>query len=158
MKNFFIILLVTIFISNCSLNKVIKVHGVSFLEKKQENLIVKNSNKNDIIKILGPPSTNSTFDKDLWIYIERKTSSSKVTKLGKKKLLVNNVLILELDNKGILTTKIFLDKDQMQDIKFSKELTGLSFSNKSFVRSLLSSVREKINDPLGKKRRKVKSN
>ena len=134
------------------------MHGVSFLEKKQENLIVKNSNKNDIIKILGPPSTNSTFDKDLWIYIERKTSSSKVTKLGKKKLLVNNVLILELDNKGILTTKIFLDKDQMQDIKFSKELTGLSFSNKSFVRSLLSSVREKINDPLGKKRRKVKSN
>jgi outer membrane protein assembly factor BamE (lipoprotein component of BamABCDE complex) len=134
------------------------VHGVSFLEKKQEDLIVKNSNKNDIIKILGPPSTNSTFDKDLWIYIERKTSSSKVTKLGKKKLLVNNVLILELDNKGILTTKIFLDKDQMQDIKFSKELTGLSFSNKSFVRSLLSSVREKINDPLGKKRRKIKSN
>ena len=134
------------------------MHGVSFLEKKQENLIVKNSNKNDIIKILGPPSTNSTFDKDLWIYIERKTSSSKITKLGKKKLLVNNVLILELDNKGILTTKIFLDKDQMQDIKFSKELTGLSFSNKSFVRSLLSSVREKINDPLGKKRRKIKSN
>ena len=134
------------------------MHGVSFLEKKQEDLIVKNSNKNDIIKILGPPSTNSTFDKDLWIYIERKTSSSKVTKLGKKKLLVNNVLILELDNKGILTTKIFLDKDQMQDIKFSKELTGLSFSNKSFVRSLLSSVREKINDPLGKKRRKIKSN
>ena len=134
------------------------MHGVSFLEKKQENLIVKNSNKNDIIKILGPPSTNSTFNKDLWIYIERKTSSSKVSKLGKKKLLVNNVLILELDNKGILTTKIFLDKDQMQDIKFSKELTGLSFSNKSFVRSLLSSVREKINDPLGKKRRKIKSN
>ena len=134
------------------------MHGVSFLEKKQEDLIVKNSNKNDIIKILGPPSTNSTFDKDLWIYIERKTSSSKITKLGKKKLLVNNVLILELDNKGILTTKIFLDKDQMQDIKFSKELTGLSFSNKSFVRSLLSSVREKINDPLGKKRRKIKSN
>ena len=134
------------------------MHGVSFLEKKQENLIVKNSNKNDIIKILGPPSTNSTFNKDLWIYIERKTSSSNVSKLGKKKLLVNNVLILELDNKGILTTKIFLDKDQMQDIKFSKELTGLSFSNKSFVRSLLSSVREKINDPLGKKRRKIKSN
>ena len=134
------------------------MHGVSFLEKKQENLIVKNSNKNDIIKILGPPSTNSTFDKDLWIYIERKTSSSKVTKLGKKKLLVNNVLILELDNKGILITKILLDKNQMQDVKFSKELTGLSFNNKSFVRSVLSSVREKINDPLGKKRRKIQSN
>tara|TARA_B100000767_G_scaffold76296_1_gene72874 strand:- start:552 stop:1028 length:477 start_codon:yes stop_codon:yes gene_type:complete len=158
MKNFLLIFLLSLFILNCSLNKVIKVHGVSFLEKKQANLIVKNSNKNDIIKALGPPSTNSTFDKDLWIYIERKTSSSKVTKLGKKKLLVNNVLILELDNKGILITKILLDKNQMQDVKFSKELTGLSFNNKSFVRSVLSSVREKINDPLGKKRRKIQSN
>ena len=158
MKNFLLIFLLSFFILNCSLNKVIKVHGVSFLEKKQANLIVKNSNKNDIIETLGPPSTSSTFDKDLWIYIERKTSSAKVSRLGKKKLLVNNVLILELDNKGILITKIFLDKDQMQNVKFSKDLTGLSLNNKSFVRSLLTSVREKINDPLGKKRRKIKSN
>ena len=37
----------------------------------------------------------------VYIYIEKKTSSSKLTKLGKKKLITNNVLVLELDNKGI---------------------------------------------------------
>ena len=81
-----------------------------------------------------------------------------MSKLGKRKLLENNVLILELNTKGIVKTKIFLDKDQMQDIKFTTALTDLSYQNKSIVRKVLTSVRSKINDPLGKKRRKIKSN
>ena len=62
------------------------------------NLIV----LNDIIKLLGPASTKSTFDNDVWIYIERVKSSSKVLRLGKKDLIENNVLILEINNKGIV--------------------------------------------------------
>ena len=138
-------------ITNCSLNKVIEHHGVHFLEKKQEKLILNSSNKNDIIKLLGAPSTTSTFDKDLWIFIERNTSSSRLIKLGKKKLLDNNVLVLEIDNKGILVGKIFLNKNNMQKIKFSQDFTKLSFSKQSFVYDFLNSMREKINDPLGKR-------
>ena len=81
-KIFFFILL--LLISNCKLNKVVKHHGVHFLDKKQEKLSLKTTNKNDIVKILGPPSTKSTFDNDLWIYIERKTTKASVFKLGKK--------------------------------------------------------------------------
>ncbi len=139
------------FITNCSLNKVIEHHGVHFLEKKQEKLILNSSNKNDIIKLLGAPSTTSTFDKDLWIFIERNTSSSRLTKLGKKKLLDNNVLVLEIDNKGILVGKIFLNKNNMQKIKFSQHFTKMSASKQSFVYDFLNSMRQKINDPLGKR-------
>jgi len=48
------IVIITIFllISNCTLNKVVKHHGVHYLDKKQEKLILSNTNKNDIIKIL----------------------------------------------------------------------------------------------------------
>ena len=138
-------------ITNCSLNKVIEHHGVHFLEKKQEKLILNSSNKNDIIKLLGAPSTTSTFDKDLWIFIERNTSSSRLTKLGKKKLLDNNVLVLEIDNKGILVGKIFLNKNNMQKIKFSKHFTKMSLSKQTFVYDFLNSMRQKINDPLGKR-------
>ena len=138
-------------ITNCSLNKVIKHHGVHFLEKKQEKLILNSSNKNDIIKLLGAPSTTSTFDKDLWIFIERNTSSSRLIKLGKKKLLDNNVLVLEIDNKGILVKKIFLNKNNMQKIKFSQNFTKMSLSKQSFVYDFLNSMRQKINDPLGKR-------
>ena len=139
-------------ISNCTLNKVIKHHGVHFLEKKQEKLLLNNSNKNDIIKLLGPPSIKSTFDSDMWIYIERDTSSSKLSKLGKKKLLKNNVLILELDSKGLLVKKIFLNKDDMKNIKFTDSITEMSFKKRTFLYDFLSGLRQKVNDPLGKKK------
>jgi len=156
MKKILFIIISFLIISNCTINKVIKHHGVHFLEKKHEKLTLNNSNKNDIIELLGPPSTKGTFDKDLWIYIKRNTSSSRLTKLGKKKLITNNVLVLELDNKGILVEKIFLNKDNMQDVKFSESFTKMSFKKKSFVYDFLSSIRKKINDPLGKKKIKSK--
>ena len=70
MKNILIIFF--LFVVNCNFNKVVNNHGVHFLDKKQDQLIVNTSNKNDIINLLGPPSTKSTFNNDLWIYIERK--------------------------------------------------------------------------------------
>ena len=158
MKKIIIVILSILFISNCSLNKVVKVHGVNFLDKKQEEILINKSNKNDIIRLLGPPSTSGTFDEDLWIYIERKTSSSKLSKLGKKKLLLNNVLILELSSQGMLVSKVFLDKEKMQDLNFTEDLTNFNYSKKSFLRDFLAGLRNKIDDPLGKKRRKIKTN
>ena len=151
MKNFLLII-IFFFIVNCSLNKVIKHHGVHFLEKKQSTIILNKTYKNDVVKLLCTPSTSSVFDTDLWIYIERNTSSSKLSKLGKKTLLTNNVLLLEFNKTGLLTQKIFLDKDDMENIKFSKDLTTLSVTKKSFVYEFLSGLRQKINDPLGKKK------
>ena len=146
----FIILL--IFISNCSLNKVVKHHGVHFLDKKQQKLILNSTNKNDILDNLGPPSTESTFDNDVWIYIERKETKSTITTLGRRKLMVNNVLILEINDKGVLVNKEFLNKDDMNTIKFSKRKTNVISSKDSFVYEFLSSLRQKINDPLGTKK------
>ena len=138
--------------ASCSLNKVVQHHGVHNLEKKQANLKINFTNKNDIIKLIGPPSTKSSFDNDVFIYIERKASTSKLTKLGKKKLLTNNVLVLEIDNKGILLSKKFYNKEDMNKIDFNEEQTGLNYSKRSFVNSFLSSLRQKIDDPRGTKR------
>ena len=152
MYKLFIILLF-IFISNCTLNKVIKHHGVHFLDKKQKNLELNTTNKNDILQILGPPSTQSTFDNDIWIYIERKTSKSSVIKLGKRKTIVNNVLILEINKTGLLVKKDFLDINDMKKIKFSEKSTEITYSKNTFVYEFLSSMRQKINDPLGKRKK-----
>jgi len=122
------------------------------LEKKQAKLKVNFTNKNDIIKIIGPPSTKSTFDTDVYIYIERKTSSSRLTNLGKKKLIENNVLVLEIDSTGVLLSKKFYNKDDMQKIRFTENTTEVNYSKKSFIYNFLSSLRQKIDDPLGKKR------
>jgi len=131
---------------------VIKHHGVHYLDIKEKQLVINQTNKNDIFKILGPPSTKGMFDNNVYIYIERKTSSSKLRKLGKKKLLINNVLIVEIDNKGILVSKEFLNKEKINKINFSESTTDKNYSKRSFVYGFLSSMRQKINDPLGKKR------
>ena len=101
------IILISFIVSNCSLKPVIKHHGVPSLEKKQANLIINKSNKNDIKILLGSPSTKSTFDNDVWIYIERKQTQSKLKNLGRMKIYKNDVLVLEIDKYGILKQKEF---------------------------------------------------
>ena len=113
--------------------------------------MVNKTNKNDILKILGNPSTKSKFDNDIWIYIERKQTQSKLTNLGKMKIYKNDVLVLELDKFGILKKKEFYNKDDMKNIKIVKGTTDTGFKRNSFVYDFMSSMRQKINDPLNKR-------
>ena len=150
-KIYFIIIF--LFISNCSFNKAITHHGVNLLEKKQEKLSLKTTNINDIIKLLGSPSTKSTFDNDIWIYIERKTTTKKIFKLAGEKVLVNNVLVLEIDNYGLLAKKEFYNMEKMNKLDFSKRETDVKYTKRSFVYDFMSSMRQKINDPLGRRKK-----
>ena len=153
-----LLLIIFLLIVNCKFNKVVENHGVHYLDKKQQSLTINKSNKNDIISLLGPPSTKSKFDNDLWIYIERKKTRTTLLKFGEKKISANNVLLLEIDNKGLLAKKEFLDINDMKEVKFIDDATVISYSKKSFVYDFLSSMRQKVNDPLGirsKKRRKI---
>ena len=148
------IILFSLVISNCSFKPVVKHHGVPFLEKKQSKLIVNKSNKNDIIKILGSPSTKSKFDNQVWIYIERKQTQSKLKNLGKMKIFKNDVLVLEINDYGILKDKKFYNKDDMEKIKVVEAETGAIYKKNSFIYDFMSSMRQKINDPLGQRAKK----
>ena len=122
------IFFVSIIVTNCSLKEVSEIHGVPFLEKKQASLIINKTNKNDIKRILGNPSTKSKFDNDIWIYIERKQTQSALRNLGKMKINENNVLVLEINNYGILTQKKFYNKEihviynPTKDVFFNSEI------------------------------------
>ena len=150
------IIFLSLIVSNCAFKKVVKHHGVPFLEKKQSSLVVNKTNKNDIMKILGNPSTKSKFDNDVWIYIERKQTQSKLANLGKMKIYKNNVLVLELDKFGILKKKEFYNKDDMKNLKIVKATTETGFERNSFIYKFMSSMRQKINDPLNKRVEKQK--
>ena len=150
------IILLSLIVTNCSFKKVSKHHGVPFLEKKQSSLILNKSNKNDIIKILGSPSTKSKFDNDIWIYIETKQTQSQLRNLGKMKIYKNDVLVLEIDNFGILKKKDFYNKDDMKDLKIVKSTTETAIKRDNFVYNFMSSMRQKINDPLNKRADKQK--
>ena len=143
-------------VTNCSFKKVVDHHGVPFLEKKQKQLMINKTTSNDVRKILGTPSTRSKFDNDVWIYIERKQTQSRLRNLGQMKIFKNNVLVLEIDNYGILKKKEFYNMEDMKKIKIAEETTEANFSRNSFIYEFMSSMRQKINDPLGVRAKKRK--
>ncbi len=146
------LILLIFLLASCTLNKIVQHHGVHNLEVKQAKLKINKTNKNDIIELIGPPSTKSTFDNDLYIYVERKTSGSKLMKMGKKRLIKNDVLVLEVDSKGMLVAKNFYNKNDMNEIVFDEDITDVNYSKRSFIYNFLNSLGQKIDDPLGKKR------
>ena len=116
---------------------------------------VNTTNRNDLVKIFGEPSTKSTFDNDVWIYIERKITNTHL--FGRRELIVNNVLVLEIDQRGLLAKIDFYNIDDMKKLKFDKDNTEITYGKRNFIYDFLSSMRQKINDPLGvrKKRRET---
>tara|TARA_B100000787_G_C16074676_1_gene241581 strand:- start:71 stop:535 length:465 start_codon:yes stop_codon:yes gene_type:complete len=154
MKKTVIFITILIFFSACNLKKVEKHHGVYALDQKQKKLKLNKSNKNDILLILGSPSTKSNFDEDMWFYIERKKGNLSLKDFAKEKVIANNVLIIEFNNRGILTNKEFLNIEKMNNLAFSNKITESNYKTNTFIYDFLSSMRQKINDPLGKRKRK----
>ena len=153
------IIFLSLIVSNCSFKPVVKHHGIPFLEKKQSSLVINKTNKNDIIKILGQPSSKSKFDNDTWIYIERKQTQSKIKNLGRMKIYKNNVLVLDIDKLGLLKNKEFYNLQDMNNLNIVKSKTEAGYNRSSFIYKFMSSMRQKINDPLGqraKKREKIR--
>ena len=133
---------------NCSGNKISNYHGSKLLEMKYDKLQVNITNRNEVIKIIGPPASISDFNKNRWFYMERLKTNQSLIKLGKQKIKKNNVLIVDFDKKGILKNKELLNLDNMNDVKYLKTVTKKYFKNNNMLYGVFSSLREKVNAPL----------
>ena len=134
----------TVFLSNCQKNRVIKTHGLFYLQNRAVLLKIQTSNRNDVIKILGKPHTKSIHEQNTWIYIERTRTKGKLLKLGRNVLLNNNVLVLKFDKYGILEEKLFYDKKDMNKYKFAKAETKNTVRRGTFVQSFVNSLKQKM--------------
>jgi len=148
----YLLIFLFLFTLNCSINKVSNLHGYRSIENKYEKIIPSKSNKNDLRKIIGPPSSISKFD-NIWFYIERKKTNQSLYKLGKKKIASNNILIVEFNEMGLVNNKSLLDLNDMNDLKIAEKKTQKKFSQDNFVYNLLSTLREKVNAPTRKKKK-----
>ena len=140
----YLLSIILFLITGCQQHEVIKTHGIAYLEKREKLITVKQSNKNDIIAIMGQPSTKGMINDNLWIYIERTRTRGKLLKLGQNYLMKNNVLVLEFNKYGILEKKEFYNKEQMKKISFAKDITENELRRENFIHSFLSSVRQKM--------------
>ena len=139
--NIFLILIFFLFL-NCQ--KTTKNHGILFLENRYSQLVIKETNMNDVLRIVGNPHTKSVSDKSTWIYIERVLTKGKYHKLGKNIVKTNNVMVLSFDKFGVLEEKNIYDKEKLSKIKFTKKVTENNLSQKSFVQEFLQSIKTKM--------------
>jgi len=128
----------------CQLQEPVKNHGILYLENRSDKLTLKESNKNDVIKVLGQPHSVSIDDENLWLYLERSLSKGKYHKLGRHILKENNVLVLTFDKYDVLKSKDFYNKDNIKKVSFSKDKTTNELSKRSFVEKFLSSIKQKM--------------
>jgi len=140
----FFLLFLTFLLVNCQKNRVIKTHGIFYLENRATLLETNTTNKNDVIKILGQPHSTSIKDEDVWIYIERTRTRGKMLKLGRNILLNNNVLVLKFSDYGMLEEKLFYDKTKMNEYEFAEVKTKNEVKRGSFLQSFLTSLRNKM--------------
>ena len=143
-KNHIFLFIIFIILNGCQLQDPNKNHGILFLENRADKLVLKKTNKNDVIKILGNPHSKSIDNNDRWLYLERVLTKGELHKLGQNILLDNNVLVLDFDKFGILSNKKLLTKEDKEDIKFSELKTENRLTEKSFVESFLSSIKSKM--------------
>ena len=141
--NFFLLISLFILLA-CQFQEPNKNHGIVFLKNRSDQLIVKKTNKNDVLNIIGHPHSKSFDNENEWIYIERTISKGEYHKLGRHILKNNNVLVLKFDKYGILKNKIFLDKNDKNKVKFSNKKTDNELAKKSFIQKFLQSVQSKM--------------
>ena len=137
--------------ASCNVKKASNIYGISSLKNKSKKIIINKSNKNDVKSLLGPPSVKSNFDENLWIYLETKKTNQSIFKLGKQKIEKNNVLVINLNEIGIVSKKEFYDINNLNKIKFSKKTTENIYEKDTYLYNFLSSLREKINAPFKNK-------
>ena len=147
----YIFIFIFVIISSCTSGKVIKSHGNNLINITNSKLVVNKTNKNDIINLLGPPSSKSSFNDNIWIYIETKKQSTSLIKLGSRKLIKSNVLVVRLNQRGILEKKDYYNIDDMNKIKFTEQVTQSGYDKNSYVYGVLRSLRDKINSPIKRK-------
>ena len=143
-KNHIFLVIIFFILNGCQLQDPNKNHGILFLENRADKLVLKKTNKNDVIKILGNPHSKSIDNNDRWLYLERVLTKGEFHKLGQNILLDNNVLVLDFDKFGILSNKKLFTKEDKEDIKFSELKTENRLTKKSFVESFLSSIKSKM--------------
>ncbi len=137
--------------TSCNLKKSSNIYGITSLKNKSKNIIINKSNKNDVKNLLGPPSVKSSFDENLWIYLETKKTNQSIFKLGKQKIEKNNVLVINLNEIGIVSKKEFYDINNLNKIKFQKKTTKNIYEKDTYLYNLLSSLRAKLNAPFKNK-------
>ena len=125
---------------SCTLNKIDKVHGVSNLNSKLKLIKINRSNKNDIVKILGPVLVKDK-DENRWTYFEIREAK---TKYGKRNIYLNDYVEIYFNKYNVVNKIDIYNLNNMNQYKFVKNKTKTLGVKDTFSKNLLNSTRKRM--------------
>jgi len=138
MKLFCKALVLIIILSGCA--KISELHGIDNLKNKAKNIVINQSNSNDVLNIIGPSQHKDIVNKNIWFYNEIRHTQ---TKFGSKEILESNTLKIEFDDLGVVKELTFLDKNDLNKLNFDKIITQSLGKSQDFLSAFLASMRER---------------
>ena len=145
MKKLALSTILLFFLTSCSTEPVRVTNGVVNLKNKYNSISNEISNKNDVINIFGQTLLKEYPDESVWVY----TETEKINNFFfKKKNIINNVMVLEFDNKGILISKNLIDYKNFKDRDFEKNMTKSFALNENLSKKFFASMRKRFNNKL----------
>ena len=129
------------FLTSCSTEPVRVTHGVPNLKNKYNSIFNEISNKNDVINIFGQTLLKEYPDESIWVY----TETEKINNFfGKKKIIINNIMVLEFNARGVLLSKNLIDYKNFKDFDYEKIMTKSFALNENFSKRFFASLRKRI--------------
>ena len=130
-----IFIIILLFLSSCISHT--EYSGYSLEEKKLSELEVNKSSKQQVLEILGNPSTVSSFNNNEWYYI---SAIKEYTSFFQPKVLEQKSFLLTFNNDDILISINSYDRTQMNKIKFSSEYTMTEGDNLGIIKQFIGNI------------------
>jgi outer membrane protein assembly factor BamE (lipoprotein component of BamABCDE complex) len=114
-----------------------QVRGNKVDPESLKELVPGTSTKADVSAIIGSPTARDSFDDNTWLYISELTQERIGRTLGELK---QNVVVLNFDDKGVLTTIHTLDKGDALPVTVIARTTPSPGTEASFMQQLLGNI------------------
>jgi len=137
--NLLILCFLSIFIASCAGVEEENFESRGYVTKFSDFSKVKlgESDKEEVLNILGSPITTSIFGDEQWVY-----AGGEVTKetFFKPELKTYESFVITFDKNGIVKKIDKKDKSALRDVKISKDETSTSGNSVTLIQQLLGNV------------------
>ena len=132
--------LVTVFVAATALSACaprVAVRGNLPRAEQLEKIVVGEQKREDVVEILGSPSTLGVFDDKIWYYISRKTEK---LAFFDEEVVDQQVIAIYFDDQNTVQAIQQYNKDDLRDIGMVERETPTSGNELSVIEQLLGNL------------------
>ena len=123
-----------VLLNGCS--PVVSQHGNMVKEYQIEKVKEGESTRSDVLRILGSPTTQSTFDLNVWYYIGQETEKHGILD---QEITEERIIVVTFNDEGMVETIAPFDSAR-QDIPYERSKTPTHGSQLTLMQQLLGNL------------------